>query len=504
MNVSFIKWMKFNIMQSKRFFLVSLCGFCVVIPLCLFSMRTGLADVAREVILLLCTTFTVMITIYMFRYLYDQKAASLILPVPVSRRRLYGYHWFGGWLMMMTVALYYMAIYSIEANIIYPAFVFCILFFQNVVYAVTAFFVSRCRRTLDAVLVGFGWLVLTALLYISFDSFVNLRSVYLFKAYEYYGITPESLYYYMDMFSLPHLGLRMTQMMYPYYEYTWNQFLPSMWIALLWWSICAAAMTAWSFWRAPALRGEECGVKTNSYLIYPLFILICILSLMNFLQWNEWLPFFLMIIFLVYSVLYFIYKRCIRFTSHMLAGFAVLTAFELVISVLFVDTRGFGFIEEVKTDRFQTMTIILPIEEYATNISKKNQILLNEVIKEKLIDIDKGGVLSDISIHISIRDKETLAKGQKIQKKLMEEANQQNGSFAFRITYVYNDYEYSQTLNYYGENENMNACLEDVLNLILDRDAVYEMDYSVITLEEGEMVEEYDWDQNAEGGDLYV
>ena len=50
----------------------------------------------------------------------------------------------------------------------------------------------------------------------------------------------------------------------------------------------------------------------------------------------------------------------------------------------------------------------------------------------------------------------------------------------------------------------MNACLEDVLNLILDRDAVYDMDYSVITIEEGDMVEEYDWDQNAEGGDLYV
>ena len=91
MNLSFLKWLIFTFRQNRRYLLVALCGFCIVIPLC-FVSAGGASESLRELQLIFATAFSVLMAIYLFRFLYQRGAATLTFAMPISRRRLFVYH----------------------------------------------------------------------------------------------------------------------------------------------------------------------------------------------------------------------------------------------------------------------------------------------------------------------------------------------------------------------------------------------------------------------------
>ena len=476
MNLSFLKWLIFTFRQNRRYLLVALCGFCIVIPLC-FVSAGGASESLRELQLIFATAFSVLMAIYLFRFLYQRGAATLTFAMPISRRRLFVYHWLCGYLLVLFLTTYYTWVcsgwnaYRMVTDLVVS------LFFQSVIYAITVFFVSRCRRTLDAVLIGYGWIILLALLQVSFEMFISSRSAYLIEAYSYYGITSDSLSYYLTLFSLPHLGS------YLYYSLMMNFGPISIYVPImLWWTLIAVAATGLTLWRFPRLVSEECGVYTRSYFVYPFGILILTLSLLNCIQWNEWTPFFFVMIFLIYAALYFVYKRSVRFTAHMLIGFVLLTAFEVAASMLFITTNGFGYIQEIhREDSFDTLMISLPLEEFATNISEENNQLIEQVLANNSMELSEGSRVNMLTIWVP-NDSALLEDLQRIQGELMEEADQANDDYAMQITYQYIVNEQNeQYFDYIGNRETMNRHLHDLLVLLLEPSDQFDLGYTVYT-----------------------
>ncbi len=489
MTISFQKWLAFTLRQNRRPLLVALCGFGIVLPLCVMTAQGSLADAAWEMVFIFASIFSVMCAIYLFRFLYHPGAAALALTMPISRRALFIYHWLCGWLLTLLLTTVYAWFCSgLAMRVLLNTWLAGVVF-QSVLYTITVCFVSRCRRTLDALLIGYGWIVLFVLLQVSFVRFIDTRSAYLIEAYSYYGSTAQMLMPYFSFFSLPSFGADL-------FAFTAGYTYPTQMHLLLivWWSAIAVLALIWSIWRFVRIQGETCGVYTRSHLVYPFGILMMVLSLLNCIVWNEWTPFFFVMIFLVYAAFYFIYKRAIRFSAHMLLGFALLTGFEVCASFLFISTNGFGYVQEVfAPDAFDKLVIELPIEEFMVNISSENKRKLDQVLQRQGIVIGENDTLSTLSIRVE-HDSALLDDLQAVQQQMIEEAKQDASDYVLRIQYAYYIDEYNQHyFEYIGNQENMNRHLSALLSLLLEEKGDYDLDYGVFSytiVEEPEIIEE--------------
>lgn len=478
MHITFQKWMRLSIRQSFRYYFVGFCGFFIVIPLCLVSSFAQPQSYSQQLLTFISMIFTIMVAIHTFRFLYHSSAAMFVFSMPITRRRLFVYHYFLGWIFIQLLLLYYVWFCTGWNLHLFVNYWLVSFFLHNVIYAITVFFLSRCRRMMDAVIIGFGWLLLLAFLQFSFESFINSRSSYLIQAYDYADMMNEDLYYYFSFFSLFQL------MPYLFSIIKLQTSIQPVIPLLLWWSILAIMAFVWTIWQFKKIKEEECGVYTCSYLVYPLMILIILLSLLNCIQWNEWTPFLYMMIFLIYATFYFIYKRKVNFTSHMLIGFTAVTIFEIITSFLFITTQGFGQVQEIiPKEKFQELTITLTID---LNINEENQQLIKQILDKNHIQLEENSTLNDLDIHIK-NDSNLLSRVQLIQHDLMGCSNKESDTYAYRIMYWYSlDTGHDQFFDYAGSYEEMNRYLQNLFELLLENDGEYELQYYVTTLVEGD------------------
>lgn len=477
MKVSFQRWMVYTIRQNIRALIVVFCGFCIVVPLSMFYTMTPFK--LRELILFVCTFFSIMTAIYLFRFLYHPGAAALQLSMPIERRRLWCYHWFVGCILVNLMVIFYTWFAcGLELKLFLCGWLIG-AFFENTVYAITVFLVSRCRRMMDAVLIGFGWLILLALLRISFEAFVNSRSSYLIQAYSYDGIITNEMYYYLCLVSLPHLGSYLFWDFFDLISDIW-QYLPLM----IYWLVIAVVMTVWTIWNCPKIQGETCGVYTDSHVVYPFAILVTTLSLLNCIEWNEWTPFFYMMIFLIFSAMYFIYKRSVRFTGHMLIGFAILSVFEVSASFFFVNTHGLGSVEEViSKDSFEQMTIEMSLDQ-TMYVDEENMDLIKKVLEKNKITIDANSTLDQLIICMD-NDSELIDDIQNIQKEIMNTVNKEQTNYVLRLQYWYDiDYMHQRYFCYVGNQKQMNQYYHEILELLMKKEGEYSLNYFVTTIME--------------------
>src|SRR5699024_8561492 len=101
--------------------------------------------------------------------------------------------------------------------------------YQTMIYAITVFFVTRSRRLLDAVLIGFGWMLALFLFQESFLSFFNDRSQFFIMADE-YNIVSDQLQLVLSFLNLIRLG-----------EWSFDLYSFSSWYGLI-------LMAAWLLW----------------------------------------------------------------------------------------------------------------------------------------------------------------------------------------------------------------------------------------------------------------
>ena len=147
--MTFRQWMMQMARQYGRHYVVALFMCCLLFPL-LFSGY----DIVRDTVII-SSGFTVAVAIFQFRFLYQRNAAIFMMGVPLKRRQLFHYCWFSGWLALLPIAAINGGCAAADDMSGISAILASILY-QTLNYAITVFFVSRSRRLLDAVLIGFG------------------------------------------------------------------------------------------------------------------------------------------------------------------------------------------------------------------------------------------------------------------------------------------------------------------------------------------------------------
>ena len=106
-------------------------------------------------------------------------------------------------------------------------------------------------------------------------------------------------------------------------------------------------------------------------------LLVITMSLLNLISLNEWTLFLIVMIFLLYMSVYFLYKRRIRFTFHMAAGFALLAAMEERPSLLSSSLpERTGHRTGISAIRLYQMELYAPVDSV---LSEENQQKLAEV-----------------------------------------------------------------------------------------------------------------------------
>lgn len=452
--MTFKQWMKQTMRQYGRHYVVALFACCVLFPL-----TTGW-DLTRDV-LIISTGFTITAAIFQFRFLYQRNAAIFMLSMPLKRRRLFHYCWLVGWLALLPVVLINAtgSVLRGDAGIFFPLLA---VLYQTMTYAVTVFFIVRSRRLLDAVLIGFGWVLALFLLQESFLSFFNSRSTFFIMA-DAFNITSDQLQLALSFLSLLRLG-----------RWSFGYSFPMMYqlilgMAWLWWLLLSAAAFFWAKRAFEQLDAETCGAPSHSFAVYPFLLLVVTLSLLNLLTFDEWTLFLGMMVFLLYAALYFLYRRRIRFTLRMISGFALLVLAETIMSLTFVYTEGFGLIQESPRSAFSSMQLYLPIDMQndEANLQKLEEV--NDRYGKKL---QENEVISDITVYFT-PDNEAYESVRAVQQQLMHQSaspwNDAYRNFSFTFT---NSIGMESFFSYdINTQEEYDHYLGEVLDLLLEPQA---------------------------------
>lgn len=470
MKVTFKNWLKLFWDQNYRYYLILLCGFCIVLPLftCSFFSDSFFFDRGysfRLNALFFNSIFTVCIAVYLFRFLYRKEAAVLVFGMPENRRRLFRYRWLTGYLAVVTEIVLQMVCYALLYRISFSAYLTNIfadlqwllspVLFQSIVYAITVYFICECRRMLDAVIIGGGWLFALYLLQISLLSFLNMRAAYFIEASSYSFVIPQAIYSLLTFLSLPHFGSYLLQ---------WSHYGSFLLFPLLWWGSLAVLAYRSAQRRFYRLRVEECGTTTRSYAVYPFLILLFCASLLNLLQWNEWTPFLIAGIFLLYAGLYFLYKRRVLFSLHMLIGFIGMLAAELAVSAVFVWTSGFGLIHETMTKDFQQLEVTVMLDTITQDAESER--LLARVLDKYKVELHENDIVYQLSVTTTPKS-DTLQPLIALQKRLMQLPKTE--LYSSLITYTYDRPNLPQTYTYASENNHItNECLKELLRILLE------------------------------------
>ena len=456
--MTFKQWMKQTMRQYGRHYVVALFACCFILPL--LTGDQGMLWNTRRDVLLIGSGFTAAVAVFQFRFLCQRNAAIFMLGLPLKRRKLFLYCWLAGWMMILPVVLIN-ATFSMlcgDSGFFLPPLA---VLYQTMIYAITVFFVTRSRRLLDAVLIGFGWMLALFLFQESFLSFFNDRSQFFIMADE-YNIVSDQLQLVLSFLNLIRLG-----------EWSFDPYSFSSWYGLIlmaaWllWLLLAAAASFWSVRAFEQLDAETCGSPSRSYAVYPFLLLVVTFSLLNLITLNEWTLFLSMMIFLIYAVLYCLYRRRIRFTLHMISGFAVLVLAETVISLAFVYTEGMGFVQESPQTGFSSMTLYVPMDTQsnADNLEKLDEV--NARYGKKLLNDE---VISDITITFTPgNDAYEAVRG--IQQQLMRDTGSQWDTYYQILQFDFtNQIDMQSTFCYYVETqEDYDRYMGELLDLLLEQ-----------------------------------
>lgn len=452
--MTFRQWMMQMARQYGRHYVVALFMCCLLFPL-LFSGY----DIVRDTVII-SSGFTVAVAIFQFRFLYQRNAAIFMMGVPLKRRQLFHYCWFSGWLALLPIAAINGGCAAVDDMSGISAILASILY-QTLNYAITVFFVSRSRRLLDAVLIGFGWLLALFLLQQSFLSFFNDRSQFFIQA-DAYNITNMQLQTALSFVSLLSLGGM-------YFRGNTGLLMTASW---LWWILLAIAAFYWSRRSFEQLKCETCGSPSRSYAVYPFLLLVVTMSLLNLISLNEWTLFLIVMIFLLYMSVYFLYKRRIRFTFHMAAGFALLAAMEAAISAVFVYTNGLGIVQESPRSGFIQMELYAPVDSV---LSEENQQKLAEVNTRYGKELQENEVISEFIVTFA-PESVSYERMRQLQQQMMEDAGSQedgvsdyylNMSLSF-INRIGLESEFSYDID---SQENYDRYMGELFDLLLDPQA---------------------------------
>lgn len=347
-------------LRSRRKEIMMYAGVLIVIiamPMWLVSTAYPQELVINEACITLALNLlgALIIPVLQFRYLLDQRAADLYLPLPIKRKQLFFMQFGLGLILLWLPNFVFLAAMLGNGAALsyvggYSFLMLVLMFFTFVQYSIDTFLVMQCHNRIDAILAMVGFLLAQLLLVATISGVLdNTVHHVLTGGGSLHEFFPQWLYYLLSpvmsaVNSISALSYITTGENLSFNIALWQEYsgIDPLYIAAaaaLAFAAINCAMRAYE--RA---KGENSEQKTTSKWIYPLLITLVsgCLIFVNILSFE-----YFILTVILYFVMNFVAQRKIAVQPGMVVRFMVLAIAALGISRLLIDTKGFGLIHEL-------------------------------------------------------------------------------------------------------------------------------------------------------------
>lgn len=384
-----------------------------------------------------------------FRYLMNQRAGDLYLPLPIPRKHLFFMQFgIGTILLALPNLVYGIAVLGSPAGRFYwKALTFLmllVLFFSILLYSINTFLVLQCHNLMDAFFAVFGALLAQFLIIATIEGLLsNAVSAILpggGSAYEFFPMG-----YFMNLspvisairgIDAVHMMVSDGEMLFGYAKWVeYSEITPLLLIidGLLIIAVVYFAKRAYEM-----RKGESSEQKTTSKWIYPLLITVVsgCLVFENILSLN-----YFIFTVILYFIMNFVAQRKIAVHPQMVIRFVVLVIAALGISRLLVDTNGFGLVHDVY-EREELQRVYMDISFFENEDTQQtgdtenhtylmmNDLYQDEWLLDHIYELQKGlskdsdyneNMIAAVNIHYELIDQTLIYRHYLVDEAYLEQ-----------------------------------------------------------------------------------
>lgn len=320
-----------------------------------------LVTILFYITLLSSCAFSCFTPIYLHHHLYRKQSCDLYYSLPMKRKDMYQTHFLYGCLSIIVpmVICYLMTVlcmiviggFSIDFTVF--ELVLFIIVMNLVLQAIITLLSVKSNKLLDAIVATFGFLIIPFVIYLCLGAACTNMVDEIIQANVYYSVESE----------LPFLNHLLFFISLPFFAITNFPFLTQEYglavvftnsshiIYLCWWIVIGLISYYYGKHTYVQRASEESEQYTSSKMIYPFMIHIGLLSILLVMVQieNDYLIKYVLILFALvgYCVSMFFAMRKIQFKLKYFVTFIVMLIATSVFTMVFQQTSGFGYIQEV-------------------------------------------------------------------------------------------------------------------------------------------------------------
>ncbi len=355
---AYLQWY-LNSQRKKIMMYVGVLAVVVALPMWLIITDNphDMLITATYIVLVIDTLGALIIPILQFRYLMNQRACDLYLPLPIKRKQMFFMQFGTGtmWLFLPNLMYLIAAVGNAAARSYWKGYVFLmiiLMFFAFVQYSVDTFLVLQCQNLIDAIFAMAGFLLTQFLVIATIEILLsNTVNAVLPNGGSIYEFFPNWLNLllspiYSAMASINALDDMVGRETILYGFAKWQEYSGIHPFFIVVDALLAGIAVYFAQSTYEKHKGEDGEQKTTSKWIYPLLITLVsgCLIFENILSLN-----YFIFTVILYFIMNFVAQRKIVVQLRMVIRFVVLVIAALGISRLLIDTKGFGLIQDSYT-----------------------------------------------------------------------------------------------------------------------------------------------------------
>lgn len=366
-SIAYLQWY-LKSQRKKIMMYLGLLAVIIALPMWVIGTEDqhGVLIALAYITLALDTLAALTVPVLQFRFLMDQRANDLYLPLPIKRRQMFFMQFgIGSLLLVLPNLMYMLAITGNPAARSYwKGYVFLmimLMFFTFVEYSINTFLVLQCHNLTDAIVAMVGFVLAQFLVIATIDSLLsNTVNAVLDSGGAAYEFFPD----WLNLLLSPiYSGVRsinavddMVSREFMLHGFgIWQEYSGIHLLLITVDAIVAVIAVYFAKHSYEVRKGENSEQKTTSKWIYPLLITLVsgCLIFENILS-----PHYFIFTVIIYFIMNFVAQRKIAVHLRMVVRFAGLMIAALVISRLLIDTKGFGLIHDAyERDEFRQIRV---------------------------------------------------------------------------------------------------------------------------------------------------
>lgn len=412
---------------------------------------------------------SMLVPIYLFRFLYRKRSCDLYYGLPIRKKELFATTFLFGYLAILIPIVVYFLFTSIIAglfmNVMFAMLltslkiVTLLAIFMLCIQAIISFLCVRCNTMMDTLFISGTYVILPLIFYFSTDIFLSQQVDVITLGYGNYIEYIFNMDTILTYLSLPYAALRNIV------------FITPNWLSIFYWILLSMIALYFAYRYFINRKAEDSEKRTTFWLGYPSIIVIVTLCLILAVQTTSGVSLlvFLTIIFFIYLFLVFFSKRKISLNIKTIAVFVGLLIGSAAFGQAFQYTHCLGMVEELpRIDAVKSVNIEVGMNENMNHDNEtingisfvgktKNEELnkrvyeLHDDILDVCINKREGGstrITFDYTYHNGKNVKRTYFIGEAVTKEIIlptfdeyyQEAKQ--GKINASVSYEYNDIVY--------------------------------------------------------------